>query len=92
MRVRNVLPALAALAVTGLGLVGAAPAVAAPTAVAAQPSVTQQALGHDVYRGWYMSKGGCEEAGNAGVTRGHWDNFSCAPGRGEILWHLWTNR
>ncbi|MFE9684052.1 hypothetical protein [Streptomyces sp. NPDC006285] len=91
MRVRTALPALITLAVTGLGLAAAAPATAAPAPAPASVSVAQ-AAGHDVYRGWYLNKGNCEEAGRAGVTRDHWDSFSCAPGCGGFLWHLWSNR
>ncbi|MFI1360922.1 hypothetical protein ACH4TV_46265 [Streptomyces sp. NPDC020898] len=90
MRVRTLLPALA-ITVAGLGVGTAAPAVAAP-ASAAQVSAVQQAQGHDVYRGWYLNEGNCKTAGKAGVDRGHWDSFSCAPGRGGFLWHLWSNR
>ncbi|MFF7772696.1 hypothetical protein ACFZC7_40185 [Streptomyces massasporeus] len=50
MRVHTLLPALAALAVTGGGFGAAAPAAAAPAPVAAAVSVVQPAVGHDVHR------------------------------------------
>ncbi|MFJ3440986.1 hypothetical protein ACIPM2_07395 [Streptomyces sp. NPDC086081] len=93
-RVRMVLPALLVTAAAVFGVGAAAPAVAAP-AVAAQsaPSLKQPlADGHDVYRGWYFTKETCRDAGDAGIARKHWDSYSCAPGKGGFLHHLWSNR
>ncbi|GGP47290.1 hypothetical protein [Streptomyces abikoensis] len=93
-RVRTALPALLITAATVLGVGAAVPAVAASAVAARTAPSLQQPLfdGQDVYRGWYFSKETCRDAGDAGVTAGHWDNYSCRPGRGGILHHLWTNR
>ncbi|MFI9626510.1 hypothetical protein [Streptomyces sp. NPDC052042] len=90
-RPHTFLPALAVTAVTVFGVGVAAPAVAAPTTVQSV-SPARQATGHDVYRDWYASETNCKQAGIAGIERGHWDSYSCAPGRGGLLWHLWSNR
>ncbi|WP_320783530.1 hypothetical protein [Streptomyces sp. CRN 30] len=88
-RVRAVLPALLVSALAVLGVGTAVPAVAAQTSSSSQQSPAE---GQDVYRGWYLSKESCRDAGDAGITRGHWDNYSCAPGKGGLLHHLWSNR
>lgn len=90
MRVRTVLSALAAIAVTGLGLSAAAPAVAAPAAVPDRVTVVRAADGLDVHRGKFFTLGGCQTAGQQGVDRGHWDRYQCA--EGTFFWNLWTNR
>ncbi|MFI8215761.1 hypothetical protein [Streptomyces sp. NPDC085932] len=88
-RVRMVLPALLVSAAAVLGVGVTVPAVAAPQTA---PSLRPLADGQDVYRGWYFTKETCRDAGDAGIARGHWDNYSCAPGKGGFLHHLWTNR
>ncbi|MGC2999506.1 hypothetical protein ACPF8X_14355 [Streptomyces sp. G35A] len=90
MRVRTVLSALAAIAVTGLGLSAAAPAVAAPAAAPARVTAISAADGLDVHRGKYFTLGGCQTAGQQGIDRGHWDRYQCA--EGTFFWNLWTNR
>ncbi|MET9290987.1 hypothetical protein [Streptomyces sp. NPDC003077] len=100
MRVRIMLPVLATITVAGLGLGAAAPAAAspqAPAAVAPQaPAVSSPQApaamadgGLDVHRGKFFSLGACQEAGQAGIDRGHWDRYQCAK---NWLWNLWTNR
>ncbi|WP_236579983.1 hypothetical protein [Streptomyces sp. HM190] len=84
-----------AAAVTALGLASAAPATAASATahtVAGQVTAVDRAgaAALDVYRGRYVTQGGCETAGRQGVERGHWDQYQCAEGR--LFRHLWTNR
>ncbi|MEU3620573.1 hypothetical protein ABZ725_51310 [Streptomyces sp. NPDC006872] len=89
MRVSTLLSALAAVAVTGLGL-STVPAVAAPVAASSPGTAVQAADGLDVHRGKYVTLGGCQTAGQQGIERGHWDRYQCA--EGTFLWNLWTNR
>ncbi|MEV6407891.1 MULTISPECIES: hypothetical protein [Streptomyces] len=93
MRVRTALSALAAIAVVGLGLGAAAPAVAVPGAASLQAAVVQAADSLDVHRGKFMTLGGCQTAGQQGIDRGHWDRYQCAEGSlWPWIWNLWTNR
>ncbi|WP_043266208.1 hypothetical protein [Streptomyces sp. CT34] len=86
--------ATAALAGT-VGLTAVAPASAAP-AVPAQHTITaQKAHAADAPPGWilrdkYWTHSGCEEAGQDGIQRQHWDQYQCANGNAQ--WVLWTNR
>ncbi|GAB7110654.1 hypothetical protein JCM4814A_89710 [Streptomyces phaeofaciens JCM 4814] len=89
MHVRTLLSALAAIAVTGLGL-SAAPAVAAPATASSHVAAVRAADGLDVHRGKYVTLGGCQTAGQQGIERGHWDRYQCADG--TFFWNLWTNR
>ncbi|WP_058041069.1 hypothetical protein [Streptomyces roseifaciens] len=89
MRARTVLPALAAITVAGLGLGAAAPAIAAPAATSLRALAVAADDGLDVHRGKFFSLGACQEAGQAGIERGHWDRYQCAK---NWLWNLWSNR
>ncbi|KQZ17871.1 MULTISPECIES: hypothetical protein [Streptomyces] len=93
MRVRTALSAFAAMAVVGLGLVSAAPAVAVSGAASHPVAAVQAADGLDIHRGKYMTLGGCQTAGQQGIERGHWDRYQCAEGSAwPWVWNLWTNR
>ncbi|MFF9021209.1 hypothetical protein [Streptomyces eurythermus] len=93
MRVRTTLSAFAAIAVTGLGLASAAPAVAVPGTASHRVAAVQAADSLDIHRGKYMTLGGCQTAGQQGIDRGHWDRYQCAEGNmWPWKWNLWTNR
>ncbi|MBT2385944.1 hypothetical protein [Streptomyces sp. ISL-11] len=57
---------------------------------AAASHVAQAPADLPVHRGKYWTRGGCMEAGQEGVDRGHWSQFQCA--NGPVFWNLWTDR
>ncbi|MFD5895339.1 MULTISPECIES: hypothetical protein [unclassified Streptomyces] len=94
-----------AVAVTAMTGLGAFPASAAEQARPAErPSVSERATvserasaadrsalsgRYPHLRGKYWTRGGCLEAGQEGINRGHWTGYECA--NGTLQWVLWTD-
>lgn len=93
-----------AVAVTAMTGLGALPAAAAQPGPAERPAVSEQMTGSERasaadrsalsgryphIRGKYWTRGGCLEAGQEGVNRGHWTGYECA--NGTLQWVLWTD-
>ncbi|GAA0471551.1 hypothetical protein ACFQ2B_33465 [Streptomyces stramineus] len=80
----------AVASMTGAGVSHAVEAAAAPARVAAVSHAAQAPADLPVHRGKYWTRGGCMEAGQEGVDRGHWSQYQCA--NGPVFWNLWTDR
>nr|WSZ96091.1 hypothetical protein OH820_10885 [Streptomyces sp. NBC_00857] len=94
-RIHSVLTGLAAaVAATTLGLGVASQATATPAAnpqrTAAHPAAVSAAADLPIHRGKYWTLGGCQEAGQQGIDRGHWSRYQCA--KGTLQYSLWTDR
>ncbi|MEV0037021.1 hypothetical protein [Streptomyces sp. NPDC050804] len=91
-RLASFAAALAVTAVTAMGI-GTAQAVAAGSDQLTRATASSAAVaavdGYPNLRGRYVTRGGCLEAGQEGVARGHWTGFQCA--NGTFFWILWTD-
>jgi hypothetical protein len=93
MRTRIAAGLLATAALAGTLGLNATQATAVPAEASQQVATQEKAA--DAPPGWvlrdkYWNHGSCQEAGQDGVQRQHWEAFQCA--NGALQWVLWTNR